>query len=1487
MNKFSKYLISLFLIIQILAIAVGLFAYGDLKPYAWVFNGRWNPSQDPVTLGNYDYQDIQNLRRDGNSLKGVSGQSKINTTGLSTYIYPRNGFQFRKEQPSESHVLLLSYNSNVITSSTPFTIWENETAVPDAGDFNASALYTDSDGAASTGRFAKWPQGNMGYADGSVAKIWGGDEYPITAFITSTAAVTADFTDPRDYTDRVKNTRQTSDQIVNVGTGGGIDTDVKLMLHFDGSDSGTTFTDSSAGAHTMTAVGTAVTDTDRKYFGTASGLMDGNSDYVTAADHADFDLDNVDFTLDFWVYLTTSQYQGIFSQITDVDADHEDCYLFAIDDSEQPFFSVYVDGSATTVTATSSVSLNTWTHVAFVRSSGTLTIYIDGISSGSGAVGDIADQTSTLRVGYSEFGSYYLAGSIDELRWSLGKARWTTDFVVPAAPYSTSATHWLVGTTRPLQGVKFYIANANTEASTLSCTTWDGSGWVSLTITDNTSGLDNTNTVTWTSTEGTSQTKYLYSLSLYWYQFTMTAGEADIYYVTADAAFQDIKNIWSGEEVAVASARFYVDSSYKDYTDEVAQVDSFTLPLDNSEPTTTKLHLRMNGTDGSTSFLDSSSYHKVMTAVGDAQLDTDRKAMGSASGLFDGTGDYLTTPDSSDFDLSTSDFTLDCFIYLTDIQDHAIASQTSDLTGGTEDLYYFLVENSGGSMHLAFVEFVNGTPEDYVLGTTALSLNTWTHVAFVRSSGILTLYVNGISDKSGAVGDIADQTSVFYVGYCPYGSYIIKGSMDEFRYAKGLARWSTNFNPPSDPEIYLGFTEPMQGFNIYLDPGKENANAAVLSTEYWDGVAWEDVSSLNDGTDEPSGTSMGKSGVISFQGIPIAQQYEKTISNDVPLYYYKLTWDSNMDDEVEIDYITGIPDPRKINPYKFPVEFQGRAFLFSETNGEKNKAIYSAYNAPDIWNGADAGTLWFGDESEIIAVARLYNVYLNTSYDQLLVFKKDATYRLYGDGPENWIIQELSDSIGCVAPFSVVVAEVPVGGETEERQHVAIWQSQSGIVLSNGKTIIPKIGDDVRVFWDDKDSRYIPVARQDESFAWYDPNIQSYKILISSGSGQTIHNTELEYSLIYDAWTKIKRTNTDYRQDDSDFTEYDVKGTTLTLTDWDTVTVSDLDHDEATYLIRDMGTGYFGGDFEFHVHINTTSITSPGEVFVWALSNTDDTPGAIDTASGDYIGVYYNAYYLWIERCDGGALTAYQITTDLALATDYYLKIVRDESVGTYGTLYCYIYTDPEMSTLYASGSLALGDWDDWRYLYWMAGSERGLGGSAWSGTIEELRIISGNENPLQIGFQVKDTSGVAYTYGAPEDTFMYRLENGNNWNGVSIDEYVQTKDMLLDDQAPFFFSTLMRYLRLAFINKSTGASEDIEITHYCEDTRTVEGTYDQALPDDIDIDDSDRMNTQDVLLGPCLKHSVKLRASMTSVADGMELTGMGFMYESMKGIKE
>jgi len=641
---------------------------------------------------------------------------------------------------------------------------------------------------------------------------------------------------------------------------------------------------------------------------------------------------------------------------------------------------------------------------------------------------------------------------------------------------TTGSDYFLVGSKRPVQGVKFYVSSGNSSTSTMTAQEWTDSGWSSLTIThDYTSSggktLAQTGAVTFASTVSTSKQRYFYGLSLYWYQFHISAGSANLYYVTVDAPLQSIKNVWDGAEVNAAKFIIYNDSYYHDYTVEA--------------------------------------------------------------------------------------------------------------------------------------------------------------------------------------GDNDDNT-----------------------YAK------PNCNDMSSEYMIVGFTSPQQGFSARFVDDYINDSDVTLTVYYWNGTAWTAVSNLKDKTYSNS-SSFNNSGTIIFSPAGSAEKTRAYQTDDNQMYYYKFVWSGGLDADNRMSEFRGIPATKVIPPYEFSQIFQNRLWLFNEYNANPNKAVYSAYNTPDVWNGTDSGELYFGDSTKIIAAASIYNVFSSAGgIEQLIVAKKNETYRVTGTKPADWSVQKVSSNVGCVAPLTMVSADA-VAVDNVKRQ-VAIWVSDKGVYMSDGASVT-SISDDIRCYFDSNDARYIPLSMQSKSFAWYDPSTRSYKLLIASGSGATYLNTELEYSLQYNEWTKI------YRED--------------------------------------------------------------------------------------------------------------------------------------------------------ASGA-----------------------------------------TPLQSGWQVFDTGGNGYTYGGAKNGYIYRLENTNSWDGTSITQYLQTKDILLDQASPLLRKSTIEYIQLAYRKKQTG---EITIRHFGDGAETYDGVDGQAGPSNITAAEAlgYAYNTQSVQLGPFLYHSFKFQAA-TNIEDGLELTGMAFYHEPYTAIR-
>ena len=221
-----------------------------------------------------------------------------------------------------------------------------------------------------------------------------------------------------------------------------------------------------------------------------------------------------------------------------------------------------------------------------------------------------------------------------------------------------------------------------------------------------------------------------------------------------------------------------------------------------SADTYTKLLLSCDGTNGSTTFTDTSPSAHTITAHADAQLSTVFKQFGTASGSFAGTG-YLTAPDHADWNFSTGDWTIDFFAKLTGTNNGIVGQYTDTVN------YWYLNINQTLDSHFGHFKVVVGgtTKADYEFWITCSSSiiwNTFNHFELVRHGASVVLYFNGtlpiattpnVAISTNAMPDLAASLTI---GSAYDGAYMTTGNIDEFRISKGIARHTTTtFTRPS------------------------------------------------------------------------------------------------------------------------------------------------------------------------------------------------------------------------------------------------------------------------------------------------------------------------------------------------------------------------------------------------------------------------------------------------------------------------------------------------------------------------------------------------------------------------------------------------------------------------------------------------------------------------------------------------------------------
>ena len=214
------------------------------------------------------------------------------------------------------------------------------------------------------------------------------------------------------------------------------------------------------------------------------------------------------------------------------------------------------------------------------------------------------------------------------------------------------------------------------------------------------------------------------------------------------------------------------------------------------------LLLPMDGMNGSTKFLDYSSNNVSFTVGGNVQVSTTQSKFGGASAYFDGSGDYLSTPDSEVWNLSINNFTIEFWANGIDKggASAAIIIGQADNLGAASASWAIIV--SGTLMGM--VASSGGGSWDIVsVQPTRSVTSAWAHYAFVRNGNTLTVYEDGASIGSGIIGTMPNSTRALTIGNGVSNQNSLIGYIDDLRITKGYARYVSNFTPPGQLSLAM------------------------------------------------------------------------------------------------------------------------------------------------------------------------------------------------------------------------------------------------------------------------------------------------------------------------------------------------------------------------------------------------------------------------------------------------------------------------------------------------------------------------------------------------------------------------------------------------------------------------------------------------------------------------------------------------------------
>lgn len=210
------------------------------------------------------------------------------------------------------------------------------------------------------------------------------------------------------------------------------------------------------------------------------------------------------------------------------------------------------------------------------------------------------------------------------------------------------------------------------------------------------------------------------------------------------------------------------------------------------------LGLHCDGTNGSTTITDVKSH--TATLNGGVQISTAQypALTGKTSSLyFDGTGDYVTFANSSDWEFGSGDSTVRLWC--------RPSSASFD----------YLIHRGAGSGYTAWSLVWDGTTSQFytdgsIDGSSAAwvfysastySLNTWHLVELVRSGTGIYLLVDGVLEGSaaGVSGALMSESGTLKIGADTGNSLQYTGYMSEIEMYKGAASHTSSYTASSDP----------------------------------------------------------------------------------------------------------------------------------------------------------------------------------------------------------------------------------------------------------------------------------------------------------------------------------------------------------------------------------------------------------------------------------------------------------------------------------------------------------------------------------------------------------------------------------------------------------------------------------------------------------------------------------------------------------------
>ena len=194
------------------------------------------------------------------------------------------------------------------------------------------------------------------------------------------------------------------------------------------------------------------------------------------------------------------------------------------------------------------------------------------------------------------------------------------------------------------------------------------------------------------------------------------------------------------------------------------------------------------------SLTDGSASNHTITSVGSAAVSNWAPNGGMKSVYFNGTSQYLTVPDSADWSMGSGAMTAEAWVWIESYQSSAIVIGQ----WGSPGLAWVLMFNSTTG-YLRYQIYSGSAYTDVVANNTPVPLQTWTHVALIKTGSYSASFVNGdLVNQTNSTVHPQDGSSTLAIGARSDASQRFKGYISNVRVTKGSYLYNVDFTSPAE-----------------------------------------------------------------------------------------------------------------------------------------------------------------------------------------------------------------------------------------------------------------------------------------------------------------------------------------------------------------------------------------------------------------------------------------------------------------------------------------------------------------------------------------------------------------------------------------------------------------------------------------------------------------------------------------------------------------